>query len=878
VPKQGLGYLWLLILNSVFELDFFLFPQAERGVVVVRQDLGPMATRSAYFSRDEEGESVSRRQLSIVSPEVDRSHLSKEREVLVHAMGAPTEFPNSRAVLWDRTPCGNPSYVRSSEVVPALYLSPIAIRALLESLCNVKEGSNGSVDLCATVVSLDSLSEQQGLGPEKPLRSILGTPPFLLQVSPPSAANVPFGSSSSNNSNNNNNNSNSNFSLTIPVSRRPLDGSVLDFPKEATTSLIANLGKAVCTTKSSTLRNCMRIRAAGQVQKANGMLNGVLRFEAVLSDVSFQAIKIRPLPMLSTPLSLKLTRATTNRPPVGVDGAFVGGSAAGPCMGYLTLNQTRKIIPLLETDPAVSLAPMIGIWVSAEDFSSGQQQHLDEQNQVFLRHPIVWAACLRFLYNEKICDRAFVAQETFLLAICGCSVEFFEITRMPNGPQAASPETAATLSSSDYLCCDFTVDLAVDEETTDFSAPRGSPRCTDPVVCKFRPLSRVEYIRSFREAGVVAPSLRRSLQPTSSLLLKAKSVSASYQGPSSSVPTTSSSSEFPQQLTESLSITETRTPLPRNASSLPEAIAKEANFSPRSPAPGVHSALISISDCVEEQHQTHAHVSSPFSQQHHIAAFPAEVILSQQIQLDDLRKEVAELRAVIQGLIGGSIPLALASLTPPASSMPAASAPDVATSSFTTSASSSSSSSANSPEQRRRLDDDEASEHLQSETSMRTAFFVPPNSSLSAEVASIIESEKDEEEEAEHDTPLYLNREQRADIAVPPPRKQTGTRHNPLASRNPTFPVLRPRGEDEADLMEPSAGSIRFGDSAFPSPHANDQGLDDLDEEEAYDDYDGDGLDISRTSFSLDVHLEEGSSMYEAESLLAIQARYLSER
>lgn len=31
-----------------------------------------------------------------------------------------------------------------------------------------------------------------------------------------------------------------------------------------------------------------------------------------------------------------------------------------PKVGYVTLNQTRKIVPLLETDPVISLVPVIG--------------------------------------------------------------------------------------------------------------------------------------------------------------------------------------------------------------------------------------------------------------------------------------------------------------------------------------------------------------------------------------------------------------------------------------------------------------------------------------------------------------------------------------
>ena len=168
----------------------------------------------------------------------------------------------------------------------------------------------------------------------------------------------------------------------------------------------------------------MNVRFLGSVQRHNTSLNGTLRFEAILPNVSFQVQRIRTIPVLSTPLSIKLARRS--------------GSSGPPQVGYVTLNQTRKIIPLLENDPAVSLTPLVGVWTAFDDISEYYEKytnHSDQNNNQNNHHnrqydresapprepssnvsnPLTWAICMRFLYNEHIKERAFVASDTFIL-------------------------------------------------------------------------------------------------------------------------------------------------------------------------------------------------------------------------------------------------------------------------------------------------------------------------------------------------------------------------------------------------------------------------------------------------------------------------------
>jgi SCL-interrupting locus protein N-terminus len=143
------------------------------------------------------------------------------------------------------------------------------------------------------------------------------------------------------------------------------------------------------------------------------------------------------MPVLSTPLSMKIARRPSS-------GTHTGGP---PQVGYVTLNQTRKIVPLLENDPAVCVTPIVGVWTafdeppmevtesnsssnrSSSSSSSNSQprtQHSDkndDQNRSIERasercnimNPLTWAILTRFLFNEHIKERVYVADETFLL-------------------------------------------------------------------------------------------------------------------------------------------------------------------------------------------------------------------------------------------------------------------------------------------------------------------------------------------------------------------------------------------------------------------------------------------------------------------------------
>ena len=542
-----------------------------------------------------------------------------------------SEFPSNRMVLWDRTPTQHPKYVRADQIVPDLYMTMSTVKGLLEHMAAVGGSENERNYSGAASVGIDRIAFVSPYDGEninnskqvKPLAFGTSTPKYMLKLSDQNGRSSPSLSSPTKQQRSDYLLSDSN-NLTIPFSIRPTIDGVLSFDTDATANLIKNLGKTICSSRDFSLRSCVRIRAAGHVSRNRSKLNSTIRYEAILPNVSFQAVKVNPIPVLSTPLSMKLTRGQE----MGESGSIIG-----PQMGYMTLNQTRKIIPLLESDPSVSTAPMIGVWVSIPDSKSSSAKGAADaaiSASEFFNHPLAWAACVRFLFTDKIRDKVYIDRDTFLVAnFTNGAVQFFEVTKLHT---AGTSELAISLNSaSDFLCTDFTVDLSVDEADQAIN--------NEFIMCKFRPLTRVEYIRSFRES---APALVTSVDSFSLM--------GQAPGSSQSLLRNSVDSRLMPMPSPRINVIpldeeeEAVTPLPRRVppspSSAEQSPMKQQTLSKGTP--GVYSSLV-------------AAVSNDSAASSTSATFPAEIIMAQQMQLEALRTQVAELRELVVAL-GGQLP------------------------------------------------------------------------------------------------------------------------------------------------------------------------------------------------------------------------------
>eukprot|EP00795_Rhopilema_esculentum_P016830 gene16830-8300_t len=114
-----------------------------------------------------------------------------------------------------------------------------------------------------------------------------------------------------------------------------------------------------------------------------------LERDIVTFATDFEAKPIKSIPIIPTALAKNLSG------PMRL--SYVQGS---PKFGYLTMDQTRKLLLLLENDPKVDSLPLVGIWISGvEDIS----------------HPFTWACCLKFIRADYINERVIAPPSSFLL-------------------------------------------------------------------------------------------------------------------------------------------------------------------------------------------------------------------------------------------------------------------------------------------------------------------------------------------------------------------------------------------------------------------------------------------------------------------------------
>jgi hypothetical protein len=126
----------------------------------------------------------------------------------------------------------------------------------------------------------------------------------------------------------------------------------------------------------------------------------------MLNDV-YEAVPINAIPIVPTPLARGLS-----------------GPAHSLQMqqrirfGYLSMEETRKIILLLDSDTKASVLPLVGIWVSG--ISS-------------IHHPQVWATCVHYVFSQKLNDRVYGANDTFVLVLYTLSSkpQFWQCQRKP---------------------------------------------------------------------------------------------------------------------------------------------------------------------------------------------------------------------------------------------------------------------------------------------------------------------------------------------------------------------------------------------------------------------------------------------------------------
>ncbi|KAG7514324.1 hypothetical protein JOB18_030733 [Solea senegalensis] len=116
-----------------------------------------------------------------------------------------------------------------------------------------------------------------------------------------------------------------------------------------------------------------------------------LSWSAVCPSICMDVQSVRAVPIIPTALLRSLTGTSRSLQP-----------AIGRQRGFLTMDQSRKLLLLLESDPKAVNLPLVGLWLSGV---------------THIYNPQVFACCLRFLFSSALQDRVLSESGCFLLVL-----------------------------------------------------------------------------------------------------------------------------------------------------------------------------------------------------------------------------------------------------------------------------------------------------------------------------------------------------------------------------------------------------------------------------------------------------------------------------
>ncbi|XP_066504386.1 SCL-interrupting locus protein homolog isoform X2 [Hoplias malabaricus] len=118
-----------------------------------------------------------------------------------------------------------------------------------------------------------------------------------------------------------------------------------------------------------------------------------LRWAVVTLANTLEAVPVRPVSIIPTALARSLSSQASMTQPV---------LPTNRKRGFMTMDQTRKLLLMLESDPKVYTLPLVGVWLSGV---------------THIHNPVVWVWCLRYLYNSSLQDRVMSESDAFLVVL-----------------------------------------------------------------------------------------------------------------------------------------------------------------------------------------------------------------------------------------------------------------------------------------------------------------------------------------------------------------------------------------------------------------------------------------------------------------------------
>ncbi|XP_038967110.1 SCL-interrupting locus protein isoform X3 [Rattus norvegicus] len=168
-------------------------------------------------------------------------------------------------------------------------------------------------------------------------------------------------------------------------------------------SALKALQHHVCSKDLLDCGKLLSLRAQITPRESLGGVDLNLQWTAVTLANPFKCIPVKPIPIIPTALARNLSSSLNI------------SQVQGTCKhGYITMDETRKLLLLLESDPKVYSLPLVGIWLSGI---------------IHIYSPQVWACCLRYMFSSSIQERVFSESGNFIIVLYSLThkePEFYE--------------------------------------------------------------------------------------------------------------------------------------------------------------------------------------------------------------------------------------------------------------------------------------------------------------------------------------------------------------------------------------------------------------------------------------------------------------------
>ena len=180
-----------------------------------------------------------------------------------------------------------------------------------------------------------------------------------------------------------------------------------------------------------------------------------VKCEILYPAVSLQFTPIGPLKLVSTPLSVKLTQNKRDK--------FQAG--------YLTMDQSGRVLPLLPSDPLAYKYPIVGIWVTGIPESQGSKA-------CPIMHPLVWANCVQFLENTNIKDKISPSLEEncFLFLHFASKPKFYEASTTDNACWRTAKYCTEIVREDSYFAPCYATFVREDQSSSSLEISINLPR------------------------------------------------------------------------------------------------------------------------------------------------------------------------------------------------------------------------------------------------------------------------------------------------------------------------------------------------------------------------------------------------------------------